>query len=327
MQLLSGAETGRECSRAQEKARSDRQILQGTRTIRCDCGPERGKDSSYVAYYLKKEYGLKILGINFDNGYRSETALRNLDRIVDRLGIDLVTLRPNQEFLKRLYAHFLKRQGEFCSVCNNLGYVYMASFSVDQKKALGHAPLVVGGWSKRYEYQPGVSVTSLQYFFSNLTPELQKELATQSLLNRSVIETYMKLKDPRQVKIGSPEYERYKEYLIDLIQLPDYVHWDLLKIPAVLKKELGWQQPPGVHDSHFDCTLFPIKEFLKYRKYGLTQETIKNSTLVREDVMTRDHALERMALEQRSEPAIYQVFIKELGLRKKDINDKAEWSK
>jgi hypothetical protein len=43
--------------------------------------------------------------------------------------------------------------------------------------------------------------------------------------------------------------------------------------------------------------------------------------------MTRNQAMERMALEQRSEPAVYKQFIKELGIRKKDINDKAEWSK
>jgi len=289
-------------------------------------GLSGGKDSTYVAYYLKKEYNLKILGVNFDNGYRSDLALKNLSAVVDKLGIDLVTIRPNQTFIKKLYAHFLKKQGEFCSVCNNLGYVYSASFCCDQKKALGYPPLSVGGWSKKYEYQPGVSVTSLQYFFQNLSPELKEELMSQVTLDRQVIQTYMILQDPRQVKIGSKEYEQYKEHLIDLIQLPDYVEWNVLKIPGILKDELGWQQPAGKHDSHFDCSLFPIKEYLKYKKYGLTQETIKSSTLIREGMMTREEALQRMALEQRTEPESYEQFLTELQIERAEINDKAEWS-
>jgi len=289
-------------------------------------GLSGGKDSTYVAYYLKKAYGLKILGVNFDNGYRTEMATRNLASVADKLDIDLVTIRPNQTFVKKLYAHFLEKNGEFCSVCNNLGYIYMASFCCDQKRISGYSPLAVGGWSKKYEYQPGISVTSLQYFFSNLTPALKEELMAQTLLDRDVIRTYMQLEDPRQVKFGSSDYEKYKDYLIHLIQLPDYIEWDLMKIPDILQLELNWCQPSGKHNSHFDCSLFPIKEFLKYRKYGLTQETIKNSTLIREGVMSRQDALERMALEQWTEPDIYQAFIAELGLDRAGINDTAEWS-
>ena len=65
-------------------------------------GLSGGKDSSYVAYYLRQEYGLKMLGVNFDNGYRSEYAIRNLDALVDKLEIDLVTIKPNKSFLKKL---------------------------------------------------------------------------------------------------------------------------------------------------------------------------------------------------------------------------------
>ena len=155
----------------------------------------------------------------------------------------------------------------------------------------------------------------------------EEELMSQVTLDPNVIRTYKRLRDPRQVKIGSKDYEENKQYLIDLIQLPDYVEWDLMMIPQILKKELGWEQPSGKHDSHFDCSLFPIKEFLKYKKFGLTQETIKNSTLIRRGVMTRNEALQRMALEQRTEPDSYQDFIDELGLHRSEINDKAEWSR
>ncbi|GAG05085.1 unnamed protein product, partial [marine sediment metagenome] len=145
-------------------------------------GLSGGKDSSYVAYYLKTEYDVKILGMNYDIGYRSTYATQNLETLVDKLEIDLFTVRPNTSFLKELFAHFLRERGEFCSVCNNLGYLIGASLSWNQQLSLGFSPFMVGGWSRQYEYQPGVSVMSMQYFFENLTHELLEELSVQPFI-------------------------------------------------------------------------------------------------------------------------------------------------
>jgi hypothetical protein len=136
----------------------------------------------------------------------------------------------------------------------------------------------------------------------------------------------MRLDDPRQAQIGTSEQKESHEHALGFIQLPDYVHWDLMKMPQILKKEVGWNQPPNTHDSHFDCTLFPSKEYLKIKRYGLTQETIKNSVLIREGLMTREEALDRMKLEQTDEPDDYNLFLKELGLSREDVNQEAEWS-
>jgi len=290
-------------------------------------GLSGGKDSSYVAYYLKTEYDAKILGLHYDIGYSSEYAAQNLEALVEKLDIDLITIQPHTSFLKMLFAHFLRRQGEFCSVCNNLGYLIGASFSWNQRLSLGFAPLMVGGWSKQYEFQPGISVTSMQYFFNNLTHELLEELIAQPFIEEGVISQYMQLKDPRQVQIGTEEHRELGDYAMNFIQLPDYIEWNIREIPYILSEKLAWKHPPDVHESHFDCTLFPIKEYLKFKKYGLTQETIKNSQLIREGHMTREEAMERMALEQTTEPAILGSFFHELGVLKDEINWQAEWSK
>ncbi|MBN2438013.1 MAG: hypothetical protein JXL20_05360 [Deltaproteobacteria bacterium] len=290
-------------------------------------GLSGGKDSSYVAYYLRREYGLKMLGINFDNGYSSDYAVRNLTALVDAYGIDLVVLRPAQTFLKKLFAHFLRTHGEFCSVCNNMGYLLMASYSLSQQRALGYTPLGVGGWSKKYEFQPGISVTSMQYFFKNLTPELFAELIAQPFIEEKAVRAYMNVRDPRQVKINSNEHTALGDSVISLIQLPDYVPWDLFRMPGILRAEFGWEQPSGRHDSHFDCTLFPIKEYLKFKKYGLTQETIKNSILIREGLLTREKALERIKMEQTTEPESLHPFLRELGVDPQEVNEEGEWSR
>lgn len=290
-------------------------------------GLSGGKDSSYVAYYLKREYGLKIAGFHYDIGYSSSYAIQNLENLVEKLDIDLFSVRPRGSFLRRLFAHFLRERGEFCSVCNNLGYLYGASFSRHQGHLLGFSPLMVGGWSKQYEYQPGISVTSMQYFFENLTTELLEELKAQPFIEEEIISRYMGVKDPRQAGIDTTEHEKLGEYAMDFIQLPDYIEWDIKEIPRVLSEKLDWRHPQDAHESHFDCTLFPIKEYLKFKKYGLTQETIKNSRLIREGLMTRDEAMERISLEQTAEPSIFDDFLRELGTSRGEINWQAEWSR
>jgi hypothetical protein len=290
-------------------------------------GLSGGKDSAYVAYYLKKEYDLKILGINYDIGYRSEYAIRNLATVAEKLDIDLLTIRPNSTFLRRLFAHFLRTRGEFCSVCNNLGYLIGASLSWNQKHALGFSPLMVGGWSKEYEFQPDVSAMSMEYFFRNLSNGLLDELMVHPFIEKQVMTRFMRVKDPRQAQIGTEEHEQLGDYAINLIQLPDYTDWNIREIPHILSAELGWKHPPDVHESHFDCLLFPVKEYLKFKKYGLTQETIKNSILIRQGLMTRDEALGRISLEQTKEPEMLNIFLHELALSKQDIHWQGEWSR
>lgn len=290
-------------------------------------GLSGGKDSSYVAYYLKNEYGLRMLGMNYDIGYRSPYAVENLENITNKLNIDLLTIRPNRAFLKKLFVHFLKQHGEFCSVCNNLGYLIGASLSWNQRLTLGFSPLMIGGWSKKYEFQQGVSVTSMQYFFENLSEGLLEELITQPFIEQKVVETFMNLKDPRQAQIGTDAHKKLGHYAMNFIQLPDYIDWNPREIPSVLSEKLHWKHPSDVHESHFDCILFPLKEYLKFRKYGLTQETIKNSVLIREGLMTREEAIQRIDLEQTTEPEILTPFFRDLGILKEEVNWDGEWSK
>lgn len=289
-------------------------------------GLSGGKDSTYVAYYLKKEYDLKILGFNYDIGYRSDYATQNLRRVTDKLDMDLVTIRPKRSFLLRLFAHFMKKRGEFCSVCNNLGYLIGASFLRSQKRTLGFSGLSVGGWSKKYEFQQNISVTSMRYFFGNLTDDLFQQLLAQPFIDNDVVMSFKNSHDPRQAQIGTKEHKQLGEHAMNFIQLPDYIDWNIREIPHVLARDLGWSHPKDMHESHFDCLLFPIKEYLKLKKYGLTQETIKNSVLIREGLMTRDEAFQRACMEQNEEPSIMNTFLEEISLTKDDINWNAEWS-
>jgi len=69
-----------------------REIRKHGRGRKYDCiiGVSGGADSTYVACQVK-ELGLRPLAVHLDNGWNSELAVSNIERTLNRLGIDLYT--------------------------------------------------------------------------------------------------------------------------------------------------------------------------------------------------------------------------------------------
>jgi tRNA(Ile)-lysidine synthase TilS/MesJ len=70
-------------------------------------GLSGGVDSSYLAY-LAKEWDLRVLLVHFDNGWNSELAVDNINRIVDYTGFDLHTHVVDWEEFKDLQLSYIK---------------------------------------------------------------------------------------------------------------------------------------------------------------------------------------------------------------------------
>jgi ATP-utilizing enzymes of the PP-loop superfamily len=58
-------------------------------------GLSGGKDSSYIAYALQKNYGLKVLTVTMDNGFLTDFAKDNVQRVVGALGVDHFFYTPD----------------------------------------------------------------------------------------------------------------------------------------------------------------------------------------------------------------------------------------
>ncbi|MCU0414969.1 MAG: N-acetyl sugar amidotransferase [Ignavibacteriaceae bacterium] len=74
----------------------------------CLIGVSGGVDSTYVAYLVKKVYGLRPLAIHLDNGWNSELSVANVEQIVKRLGIDLYTHVLDWEQFRDIQVAFLR---------------------------------------------------------------------------------------------------------------------------------------------------------------------------------------------------------------------------
>ena len=69
-------------------------------------GLSGGVDSSYAAL-LAHRHGIRTLAVHFDNGWNSEVAVGNIERIVDKCGFDLITNVINWAEFRDLQRAFL----------------------------------------------------------------------------------------------------------------------------------------------------------------------------------------------------------------------------
>lgn len=72
----------------------------------CLIGISGGVDSSYVAH-LVKQFGLNPLAVHLDNGWNTELAIANVEKLVSDLGIDLYTEVLNWNEFKKIQKSFM----------------------------------------------------------------------------------------------------------------------------------------------------------------------------------------------------------------------------
>lgn len=73
----------------------------------CIIGISGGVDSTYLCYYIKK-LGLRPLAVHLDNGWNTELSVKNIQSVLDSLGIDLYTHVLKWDEFKDLQLSFLK---------------------------------------------------------------------------------------------------------------------------------------------------------------------------------------------------------------------------
>jgi len=85
-------------------------IKEENRKKKYDCliGLSGGLDSSYLAYIMKKKYNLRMLAIHVDTGWNTKISESNIKKICNKLNIDLVIEKLNEEeFMDLQRAYFL----------------------------------------------------------------------------------------------------------------------------------------------------------------------------------------------------------------------------
>lgn len=239
----------------------------------CIVGLSGGVDSSYVAYMCKK-LGLRPLAVHLDNGWNSELAVSNIERIITNLDFDLYTHVLDWREFKDLQLSFLKAStpdGEvptdhaiFAVLLkvareNNISYImngmnYLTEASVVPSWSYGH-----GDW-KYIKY--------IQNTFG------QK-----------------KLRDFPYYTSWDMFYMLFIKRL-KFISILNYIDYNKEEAIKVLENELGWEYYGGKHHESTYTKFF--QAYILPSKFSIDKRKIHLSNGIQSGHIKRDFALEEL---------------------------------
>jgi hypothetical protein len=264
-----------------------------------------GRDSSYVLLKLVRDYGMKVLAVNYENPYTDPQARKNVDKAVSILDVDLVRFDLGNQFHEKSYRHNLKTWikkpslGVVPMICLACKSLWWESMKIARKNDI-HC--IVNGVN-RFEdtsYKKallGISKgESWEGTFTKIFTGVAKELAKNAgylyppFLYRMAI-AYL-FGDP--YALGAKLLSR-RMYMLDLFT---YLEWNDEKTVARLRSELGWDSPAYLNSTwRFDCKIAHLKDLIYLKTLGITEKDDLYAKMVREGLISREAALEKVALE------------------------------
>lgn len=246
-----------------------------------------GMDSCNTLYRLKNEYPrLKILAVQFDNGFISDTALENAKKFCDltkstyfRLALDDPQLRDT--FKKAAlstdaYPGFAKyRASDICNTC-----ISIIKQKIIEKALTTKSPFIVFAFSPGQTKTPFVTLTKPFMVWT-------RKLFDEQLKAMGVNERQLYLMDKKILQSTSPETE--------VMIIHPYLVWGYDK--QKIREEcinLGWIEPDLKDRNSSNCLLnaFAIQNHLD--KYHIHAYAHDLSALVRQGYMKRGDAMKKI---------------------------------
>jgi hypothetical protein len=233
----------------------------------------------------------------------SPYAMRNINTVVERLGVDHVIFKPNFELMKKLFSlsisenlyakKSLERASTICSSCMNM--VKFIALKMTLEKEI---PFIGYGWSPgQAPVQSSVMKNSAAF-----------AKATQKVLY-----------DPLHAKLGDEinPYFLSNEHFTAAEKFPYNIHplafleYDEEKIYGRIR-ELGWQPPQDTDPNSTNCLMNAFANQVHQQQHGFHPYAFEVAGLVRMGVMSREEGLMRLA--KSGDEGIIQAVKSKLGL-------------
>jgi N-acetyl sugar amidotransferase len=246
----------------------------------CVIGLSGGVDSSYVAYLLK-QFGLRPLAVHFDNGWDSELAVENIERLLKKLDIDLETYVVDWNEFRDLQLAFLKS-----SLTNTEIPTDHAILAVLYKTAVRHGiqHIIHGGNLATEVIMPASWMEDAKDL--RLIRGIHRRFGTQPLktfpsmgLTTLAVNTFIRR--------------------IRYIGILNYVEYSRAAATDLLKREIGWREYGSKHFESIFTRFF--QGYLLPRKFRIDKRLAHLSSLILSNQITRDEALEQLTATPYSE--------------------------
>lgn len=249
------------------------QIKKHGKNKRYDCiiGVSGGTDSSYLLL-VAREYGLRPLAVNLDNGWNSDISVKNIKSMTDQLNIDLETYVIDYEEIKDLLRSYILAGLPWIDIPTDLAIkavLYKIAAREGVKFVLrGNDFRSEGSQPEEWTYGDGRQLKFVHKRFGRVKLKTFPNYTITSLLYYGFF---------RQIKSIYPFY---------------YLDYSKTQAQEILIKNYNWQYYGGHHyENHF--TKFAISYWL-FEKFGIDKRKITLSAQIMSNEITRDKAIDEL---------------------------------
>lgn len=242
----------------------------------CIIGMSGGIDSSYLTYLAKEKMGLRPLVFHVDAGWNSQEAVNNIEKLVDKLGLDLFTEVIDWEEMRDLQLAFFKAGVPHIDTPQDHAF-FATMYRFADKYSIRHI-LTGANLSTECVRNP----IEWMYYQSDTTQmlDIHRRFGTRPLKSfpvASILWYKVYLRYVKRIQVVTP-----------LNYFP-YVKSDAMKL---LAERFGWQPYP---QKHFESRFTRFYEgYWLPTKFGFDTRKVQFSSLILTQQMTRDEALEKL---------------------------------
>ncbi|MBD3306751.1 N-acetyl sugar amidotransferase [candidate division KSB3 bacterium] len=269
----------------------------------CVIGVSGGIDSTYVAY-LTKQLGLRPLAVHLDNGWNSELAVHNIEKICKQLDIDLYTYVLDWEEFRDLQVAFLKASTPDSEIPTDHaihGLLY-------QTAAQHSIKYMIIGCNFRTE-------SVLPRTWSHGHYDWKYIQSLHKLYGKVPLKTYPNLSYPKWFYYKMLRGIRYFTIL-------DYVEYVKEDAKKTLQEHLEWEDYGGKHHESLYTKFF--QSYILPTKFGFDKRRMHLASLIGAGQLSRDQALQEMQQEIYPPAALKEdkeYVIKKLGLTAEEFQE------
>ena len=269
----------------------------------CIIGVSGVVDSTYVAYTAKR-LGLRPLAVHLDNGWDSEVAVSNIEKISKKLGIDLYTYVVDWEEFKDLQLAYLKASVVDIEVVTDHAII-AALYDIADKRKI------------KYILSGSNIVTE------GIMPDSWVHRKTDLRNLKAIHNRYGKIKLKTYPTMGLSKLLYYRFFKgIRYISLLNYMDYNKKEAKKLLISELGWEDYGGKHYESIFTKFY--QAYILPTKFNIDKRKAHLSTLICSGQITREDALkelEKPLYEKNELERDKKYVLKKLGLSEKEFEN------
>jgi len=272
------------------------------RTGEYDCiiGVSGGVDSTYMLHLVKEEMGLNPLAVHFDNGWNSELAVKNIESVTQKLGIDLQTYVIDWEEFKDIQkAYFDAGVIDLEVPTDHAIYGAMYKLAMDN-----NIKVIFSGVNV-------VSESIMPHHWSYDKMDFINLLDIHKRFGKVKLNNYPLVDNAFRKKIDGAN--------IEVFRLLNYVPYNKKDVESLLENQLGWKPYGGKHYESIFTRFY--QGYILPKKFGVDKRKAHLSNLICSDQMTKEEAKKIIAVSDY--PEDLQAQDKEYVCKK--LNFSPEW--